>query len=63
MINHKYAVETKVFNNGKIEISKPFEVDFSTESKQESTEKYDFYLDVFPSKKEALSFIEENKEY
>lgn len=58
----KYAVETKVYDSGKVELSEVKIVANSCKSASQSNEKYDFYLDVFNSKKEALEFIQENKE-
>jgi hypothetical protein len=56
MINHKYAVETKVYDNGKVVISEPFKIDFFSESIEKKKEKYDYYFDVFPTLKDAKEF-------
>jgi hypothetical protein len=53
MKNYKWAVETKVYNNGKIEYSKPVKVGWEVDSFAVTKEKYDYYLDVFLTKKEA----------
>lgn len=53
MKNNKFAVETKFFDNGFIEIGNIETVGFEQESKFESREKYDYYYDVFLTKEEA----------
>jgi ArsR family metal-binding transcriptional regulator len=56
MQNFKYAVETKIYDNGKVTMTQPFKVDFASESKHEEKDKYDYYLDVFSTLKEAREF-------
>jgi hypothetical protein len=58
----KYAIEMKIYNNGKVEMSEIKEVSNECKSTFKSDEKCDYYFDVFNTKKEALKFIEENKE-
>ena len=58
----KYAVETKVYDSGRVEMSGPIEVRINCMSISECRANYDYYYDVFDSKKEALDFIDENKE-
>lgn len=61
MKNTKYAIESRIYDSGKIEMSKPFEVDFSVNSIEKITPTYDYRLDVFLTKKEANDFYSENK--
>lgn len=61
MINHKYAVETKVYNNGKVEVTKPFKVYFFSDSHEERREHFDYYLEVFSTYKEAKDFYKNCK--
>jgi len=58
----KYAVETKVYDSGKVEMSEPIEVKINCMPISECRKNYDYYYDIFNSKKEALEFIQENKE-
>jgi len=53
----KYAVETKIYNSGKSEISEIKIVDDYCKSTSLSHEKYTFYFDVFNSEEEAQDFI------
>lgn len=65
MINHKYAIETKFYDNGKIEIGEIETVGFEQESRVKSKEKFDIYYTVFNTKKEAAEYRQEciNEKY
>lgn len=63
MKNYRYAVSIFCYDNGKVEISKPYKVDFSVESSQKECPRWDHYVNVFNSLKEARQFVEDNKNY
>ena len=53
MKNNKYAIETKFYDDGKIDIGDIEKVGFEQESKIEKKEKFDRYYTVFNTKEKA----------
>lgn len=58
----KYAIQTKVYDDGKIFVSPVYEVKDSAKDTYEQYNTFDIYVDVFNTKKEALEFKDEAKD-
>ncbi len=56
----KWAVEARIFNNGKI-VSKVRQAEDGEESYHQETEKCDIWIDVFDDESEARAFHKDYK--
>ena len=57
----KYAVELKYYDNGKVR-ARVRVAENGERERREEREQYDFYVDIFRTKAEALEWAEEAKE-
>lgn len=60
MEKQKYAVDTKVFDSGRVTVSAPYKTDLPEVVEDHKT--FTFYRDTFNTMRQAQQFVKESRE-